>query len=185
MGVLREFCHFTSSRPGTILRNLSVKQQKRLAFRSAPVLNRLARTFSISMRPRIFYVSPTGENSFGLPIAEAMACGLPIITSMHAGVAHSMRDGMDGSVFPNSMIFRSSHGCSSGFGRTKPCGEMPVMRRRPLTDGAGTGMPPTSGSCGRKLPARNLRLLHKDRMARPRISGPGGALRLLCVSLPA
>jgi len=131
------------------------------------------------------YVSPTGENSFGLPIAEAMACGLPIITSMHAGVAHSMRDGMDGSVFPNSMIFRSSHGCSSGFGRTKPCGEMPVMRRRPLTDGAGTGMPPTSGSCGRKLPARNLRLLHKDRMARPRISGPGGALRLLCVSLPA
>ncbi len=33
------------------------------------------------------YVSPTREDSFGLPITEAMACGLPVITSMHAGVA--------------------------------------------------------------------------------------------------
>ena len=27
------------------------------------------------------YVSPTLEDSFGLPVAEAMACGLPVITS--------------------------------------------------------------------------------------------------------
>ena len=46
------------------------------------------------------YVSPTGENSFGLPIAEAMVCGLPVITSMHAGVANSIRDGMDGFILP-------------------------------------------------------------------------------------
>jgi glycosyltransferase involved in cell wall biosynthesis len=41
-------------------------------------------------------VSPTREDSFGLPIAEAMACGLPVITSMHAGVADMILDGMDG-----------------------------------------------------------------------------------------
>jgi glycosyltransferase involved in cell wall biosynthesis len=42
------------------------------------------------------YVSPSREDSFGLPVAEAMACGLPAITSMHAGVAELIRDGMDG-----------------------------------------------------------------------------------------
>jgi glycosyltransferase involved in cell wall biosynthesis len=42
------------------------------------------------------YVSPTREDSFGLPIAEAMACGLPVITSMQAGVASLIRDGIDG-----------------------------------------------------------------------------------------
>jgi UDP-glucose:(heptosyl)LPS alpha-1,3-glucosyltransferase len=46
------------------------------------------------------YVSPTREDSFGLPIAEAMACGLPVITSMHAGVANSIRDGMAGFILP-------------------------------------------------------------------------------------
>ncbi len=42
------------------------------------------------------YVSPSREDSFGLPVAEAMACGLPIVTSGHAGVADRIRDGLDG-----------------------------------------------------------------------------------------
>lgn len=44
------------------------------------------------------YVSPSREDSFGLPVAEAMACGLPVITSAFAGVADCVRDGVDGFV---------------------------------------------------------------------------------------
>jgi glycosyltransferase involved in cell wall biosynthesis len=44
------------------------------------------------------YVSPSREDSFGLPVAEAMACGLPAITSVCAGVAEYIHDGVDGFV---------------------------------------------------------------------------------------
>jgi glycosyltransferase involved in cell wall biosynthesis len=44
------------------------------------------------------YVSPSREDSFGLPVAEAMACGLPAITSSFAGIAGLIRDGIDGFV---------------------------------------------------------------------------------------
>jgi UDP-glucose:(heptosyl)LPS alpha-1,3-glucosyltransferase len=41
------------------------------------------------------YVSPSREDSFGLPVAEAMACGLPVITSAFAGISSLVHDGMD------------------------------------------------------------------------------------------
>jgi glycosyltransferase involved in cell wall biosynthesis len=44
------------------------------------------------------YTSPSLEDSFGLPVAEAMACGLPAITSVHAGIADYVHDGVDGFV---------------------------------------------------------------------------------------
>ena len=44
------------------------------------------------------YVSPSREDSFGLPVAEAMACGLPAITSVCAGVADCIHDTVDGFV---------------------------------------------------------------------------------------
>jgi UDP-glucose:(heptosyl)LPS alpha-1,3-glucosyltransferase len=44
------------------------------------------------------YVSPTLEDSFALPVAEAMACGLPVITSAFAGVAAQIQNEEDGFV---------------------------------------------------------------------------------------
>ena len=47
------------------------------------------------------YASPTLEDSFGLPVAEAMACGLPVITSSAAGVSEIIHPGEDGFVLEN------------------------------------------------------------------------------------
>jgi glycosyltransferase involved in cell wall biosynthesis len=44
------------------------------------------------------YVSPSHEDSFGLPVAEAMACGLPVITSKFAGVSELIQNERDGLV---------------------------------------------------------------------------------------
>ncbi len=49
------------------------------------------------------YVSPSREDSFGLPVAEAMACGLPVITSAFAGVSGLLHDGIDGFVLSDPL----------------------------------------------------------------------------------
>ncbi len=42
------------------------------------------------------YVGPSLEDSFGLPILEALACGLPVIASVNAGASEMIHDGVTG-----------------------------------------------------------------------------------------
>jgi UDP-glucose:(heptosyl)LPS alpha-1,3-glucosyltransferase len=42
------------------------------------------------------YVAPSLEDGFNLPIVEAMACGLPVIASAHAGSSALIEDGETG-----------------------------------------------------------------------------------------
>jgi glycosyltransferase involved in cell wall biosynthesis len=44
------------------------------------------------------YVGPSLEDAYGLPILEAMACGLPVVASSRAGVSEIIIDGANGVV---------------------------------------------------------------------------------------
>jgi glycosyltransferase involved in cell wall biosynthesis len=48
------------------------------------------------------YLCPSREDSFGMPVAEAMACGLPVVSSSEAGVSALISDGKDGFVLHDS-----------------------------------------------------------------------------------
>jgi glycosyltransferase involved in cell wall biosynthesis len=47
------------------------------------------------------YVAPSLEDAYGLPILEAMACGLPVIASTRAGASEIVRDGENGLLLRN------------------------------------------------------------------------------------
>jgi UDP-glucose:(heptosyl)LPS alpha-1,3-glucosyltransferase len=48
------------------------------------------------------YASPSLEDAFGLPILEAMACGLPVIASRRAGVSEIITNGKDGMILKDT-----------------------------------------------------------------------------------
>jgi glycosyltransferase involved in cell wall biosynthesis len=47
------------------------------------------------------YVGPSLEDAFGLPIIEAMACGLPVIASVRAGASEAIHHGVNGLLLQN------------------------------------------------------------------------------------
>ena len=53
-----------------------------------------------AMREADFFVLPTVEDSFALVVFEAMASGLPVITTSHAGSSELLEDGKDGLIVP-------------------------------------------------------------------------------------
>lgn len=72
------------------------------------------------------FVLPSVHDSFGIVVLEAMAGGLPVIVSDHAGAGEIVRDGENGFIFPsgNSRIlaerlgfFRDNPAAREAFGR--------------------------------------------------------------------
>jgi glycosyltransferase involved in cell wall biosynthesis len=49
------------------------------------------------------YVAPSLEDAFGLPIMEAMACGLPVIASVQAGASENVVEGTTGYLLRDPM----------------------------------------------------------------------------------
>jgi UDP-glucose:(heptosyl)LPS alpha-1,3-glucosyltransferase len=56
------------------------------------------------------YIGPSLEDAFGQPPAEAMACGLPIVTSRYAGCAEIITHGTDGIILENPADCRTLAG---------------------------------------------------------------------------
>ena len=57
------------------------------------------------------FVFPTVYEPFGLVITEAMACGLPVVTSRCAGAAELIEDGKEGLLLsdPNDPVVLAKH----------------------------------------------------------------------------
>lgn len=49
------------------------------------------------------YVGPSLEDTYALPVIEAMACGLPVIVSARAGASDVVTDGVDGLILRDPM----------------------------------------------------------------------------------
>jgi len=72
----------------SLLRELRLDDRVRFLAPSADVLSFYAAADA--------YVAPSLEDAFGLPILEAMACGLPVIASVQAGASENVVDGTTG-----------------------------------------------------------------------------------------
>ena len=70
------------------------------------------------------YVGPSLEDTFAQPPAEAMACGLPVITSATNGTAEIMTDGVDG------LIVQDPNDVAGLAARIRRLYDEPVLRQR-------------------------------------------------------
>jgi len=77
------------------LRQLRLDDRARFLASSADVLSFYAAADA--------YVAPSLEDAFGLPILEAMACGLPVIASVQAGASENIIDGTTGYLLRDPM----------------------------------------------------------------------------------
>lgn len=80
-----------------IIKNLNLPH--RITF-----LNPVSNIFELYAAADI-YISPSLYDSFAMPPAEAMACGLPVVVSSKAGVSEIIDDGIDGFVLLDPMDF--------------------------------------------------------------------------------
>jgi len=78
------------------------------------------------------YVGPSLEDTFAQPPAEAMACGLPVITTATNGTAEIMTDGVDG------LILEDPHDAVGLAARIRMLYENPELRERIAAQAART-----------------------------------------------
>jgi glycosyltransferase involved in cell wall biosynthesis len=79
----------------SVLQQLRLEDRVRFLAPSADVLSFYAAADA--------YVAPSLEDAFGLPILEAMACGLPVIASVQAGASENIIDGTTGYLLRDPM----------------------------------------------------------------------------------
>jgi glycosyltransferase involved in cell wall biosynthesis len=79
----------------SVLQQLRLEDRVRFLAPSADVLSFYAAADA--------YVAPSLEDAFGLPILEAMACGLPVIASVQAGASENIVEGTTGYLLRDPM----------------------------------------------------------------------------------
>jgi glycosyltransferase involved in cell wall biosynthesis len=86
---------------GALRSRLSKEAARRVRFRGTvplPTLVRAYRTADLLVLPSIW------QESYGLPVAEAMACGVPVLASASGGVPELIEDGVTGRLVPRFEI---------------------------------------------------------------------------------
>lgn len=78
------------------------------------------------------YILPSYNEGLPIAILEAMACGMPVITTPVGGIPELVRDGMNGTLIPRALRL---HRCCPQVVHIKP---------------AAGGNPRAEGSCGRQ-----------------------------------
>jgi glycosyltransferase involved in cell wall biosynthesis len=86
-----------------ILEQMDLKKRVRFEKPSADVLSFYAAAD--------LYIAPALEDAFGLPILDAMACGLAVIASVNAGASESIREGETGLLLQNPRDASEIAGC--------------------------------------------------------------------------
>ena len=82
-------------------------------------------------------VLPTLHDGFGFVIAEAMACGLPVITTDRCGAAELLRQGESGWVVPAGNVERLAFALEDASRRSGELREMGTIARRTIQSVAG------------------------------------------------
>lgn len=75
---------------------------KRFPVANVEITGALSRTeVAAQMSRASVFVLPSIEEGFGMVMAEALACGCPVIASSHTGAADFFTDGEEGLIFPS------------------------------------------------------------------------------------
>ena len=111
------------------------------------------------------YVGPSLEDTFAQPPAEAMACGLPVITTATNGTAEIMTDGGDG------LILEEPHDVEGLAARIRVLYENPDLRERIAVQAARTSSQYTWDRNGAEMRAIFADALERRRAIPPEMIG--------------